>query len=521
MPENPYRVRGIGVAVCRGRQREQQKVIRQLNDNHVSVVGPRHIGKTVLLRDIADYISNGVGAINGTLYWDLRERTIASDADFFHQLRIKLAGPIAKINASLRPDLEKQDDQPFETIRAVFELLQEENKRLLICLDGFDALDLGVILTQNMLDNLRSLAEGCSKSVRILTASRKRLRDHCNSVETRNSPFHNIFPDPVALCAFTPEQFQDVLRPFHDNGSTLERGADTELFNWSGGIPILVGCICRAVWSQVAEGKTMTTEIVRSTGISLQAEEQDYLQDLWDDCSEEQRSILAGIAVGSQTELQSGLPKSIQFLFERGILAKDGSRLAFRSSAMKAFADGEAGSRSAFLKSFFGDVPNFRKNMKSLLQLKYESTTGDQALLEFIGNAISNLERPAVLLTSIRAVVDRAFDLIWGVELPDHTIPVKWTEGWKYGLKEPMAGHIPEKRALQCRLLELMTGERRQAPTRIRRSTYIFLDNLQKFGNFGAHLRGETPEFELGVTACFMALQLTVQVAADLSSDPR
>jgi hypothetical protein len=301
----------------------------------------------------------------------------------------------------------------------------------------------------------------------------------------------------------------------------LKSKADRILANDIARIAILVGCLCRAVWSRVSEGNTVTTEIIRATSTALQTEEQDYLQDLWDDCSEEQRSILAGIAIGSGTDLISHPPKSIQSLFERGILEKDGNHLAFRSVAIRSFAKGEAGSRSAFLKSFFGDVPNFRKNMKPLLELRYDSTSGEQTLLEFVGNAISNLEKPAVLLTSIRAVADRALDLIWQVELPDRTIPVEWTESWKFGFKEPLAGRLPAGRGLQCRLLDLMTGDYKPAPNRIRRSTFVLLDNLKQIGDFGQHLGGETPEFELGVSACFLALQLAAQLTADLSSVAR
>lgn len=89
-----YRVRGIGVAVCRGRKREQQKIIGQSNDNHVLLWGRGISAKTVLLRAIAEFLSNGTGPINGTLYWDLRERAILNDADFFNQFRARLAMPV-------------------------------------------------------------------------------------------------------------------------------------------------------------------------------------------------------------------------------------------------------------------------------------------------------------------------------------------------------------------------------------------------------------------------------------------
>ena len=49
MEGSPFRVRGIEVADCRGRTATLLRVRNELVNNQVSIVGPRHGGKTVLM----------------------------------------------------------------------------------------------------------------------------------------------------------------------------------------------------------------------------------------------------------------------------------------------------------------------------------------------------------------------------------------------------------------------------------------------------------------------------------------
>src|ERR1035437_1305106 len=110
-------------------------------------------------------------------------------------------------------------------------------------MDGFDALPIGTTLTAGLLENLRYLAVKCTKSIRFVVTSRKPLRDLCASLETADSPFHNLFPDPVVLQALTRQEVEEFVTPFRDAGVMVARGADAELFNWSGGFPLLVSML--------------------------------------------------------------------------------------------------------------------------------------------------------------------------------------------------------------------------------------------------------------------------------------
>jgi predicted AAA+ superfamily ATPase len=57
MPESPYRVLGVDIPALMGRAKLSAQLWDRLmkpTPDHVAVVGPRHYGKTVLLKHLAD-----------------------------------------------------------------------------------------------------------------------------------------------------------------------------------------------------------------------------------------------------------------------------------------------------------------------------------------------------------------------------------------------------------------------------------------------------------------------------------
>jgi hypothetical protein len=69
---------------------------------------------------------------------------------------------------------------------------------MLLLLDGLDRLLAADTLTRNLWDQLRELAS--QPSLRLVTASRQRLRDLIRSPDAATSDFWNIFdPNPVQI----------------------------------------------------------------------------------------------------------------------------------------------------------------------------------------------------------------------------------------------------------------------------------------------------------------------------------
>ena len=102
--ENPYQVLGATVPSMLGRAALVARIERHLlkpSPDHVSVVGPAHYGKSVLLRHLADKHREGSSNYLTTVHIDLRRDTPTSDDAF----KRRLAREISTALQPLRQDL--------------------------------------------------------------------------------------------------------------------------------------------------------------------------------------------------------------------------------------------------------------------------------------------------------------------------------------------------------------------------------------------------------------------------------
>jgi hypothetical protein len=277
MQENPYQVLGAGIPTLRGRKNEWNRLLRHLEKttpDHVSVVGPRYIGKTVLLNALAACFADRQSSFNACIYWDLRHGTPNDDASFYEQFALQVARPLRTVNEGAAVMLAAADGGTFETLDLVFKTLDEEHRKVLVILDGLDAVLLAGSLTKNLWDNLRSLAE--PSSLRFVIGSRRRLRELCASPESRTSDFWNIFaPNPLSLHALKDDDWSELLSPFDARKVSFHPGARTELTHWSGGVPALASLLCRNLWEGVGDGETVTNEYINRLANTSLDEAQD------------------------------------------------------------------------------------------------------------------------------------------------------------------------------------------------------------------------------------------------------
>jgi hypothetical protein len=146
---------------------------------------------------------------------------------------------------------------------------------------------------------------------------------------------------------------------------------------------------------------------------------------------------------------------------------------------------------------------------------------GDQTLHDSVSVAVANLDKAHVVLNQVRGFVNRALLMVWDAEVPDRKIPPAWTLKWQDGSPDPPAGTIsPDDVGRQLRLLNFMTGNRRAAPTRIRRSTYLMLNALKGIGDFGVHLGDEILGVGFGIVVALLLIEVFEHLASDLASTP-
>ena len=186
MTANPYQVLGPSIPPMLGRAALVQCIESHLSKptpDHVSVVGPKHYGKSVLLRHLADAYRAGSSGYLTAVHIDLRHDTPRSDGAFKRRFaaEVKKALREKEIETALRPDqvrlseyIDPDDPAIHELLDLVFTELEDENARILVVLDGFDYALAGTELTRDLWDQLRSLAQRAS--LRLVTGSRRPLR---------------------------------------------------------------------------------------------------------------------------------------------------------------------------------------------------------------------------------------------------------------------------------------------------------------------------------------------------------
>lgn len=91
---NPYVLPGLAVADMMDRSQIFKAICSDLGEkatpDHVSIVGPKYFGKTVLLNKIASYFREPGSPYQIVCYWDLRHGTPENNLDFQTKLARKL-----------------------------------------------------------------------------------------------------------------------------------------------------------------------------------------------------------------------------------------------------------------------------------------------------------------------------------------------------------------------------------------------------------------------------------------------
>ena len=190
MSNNPYQVLGIGVPVMLGRARLFGELCRHLikaTPDHMCVVGPPLFGKSVLLNHLASHFKDTGDHYVTSLYWDLRHDTPRTDDEFRQGFAEQIKGVLQSVKPDLAEYLALEDEGIHGVLELVFTEMDGEGIRFLAVLDGFDHVLAESGITRNLWDNMRTL--GQHTSLRLVTGSRKRLRELCKTEDSRTSDF--------------------------------------------------------------------------------------------------------------------------------------------------------------------------------------------------------------------------------------------------------------------------------------------------------------------------------------------
>ena len=362
--------------------------------DHVSVVGPKHYGKSVLLRHLANVYRAGSGGYLTTVHIDLRHDTPGSDGAFKRRLA-------AEVKAALRPErtelseyIDPDDAAVHESLDLVFEELAGEGARMLVVLDGFDYALAGTGLTRNLWDQLRSLAQ--KDSLRFVTGSRRPLSELCRTEESRTSDFWEIFYDtPVRVTALDDSDWGAFLQPLLGADCTFDEPARKEVVNWTGGVPLLVCALLQELWEKYRGAALSKLEIDR-TAEEVLIGRREILADLWDDYDVELRADLGTLA-GADIPLAGLSNDRRRAIEDRGFGRVSKKRLRGSCRLIQRYAEEQAPAL-ADLTRIFGTSTGFKTQIRSFMELRLAQVTypdADEDLRRFVSNAIRDLEPPS------------------------------------------------------------------------------------------------------------------------------
>lgn len=519
MPESRFPILGTTVPPMLGRAAILQKMKGALTKaipDHLQVVGPRSAGKTVILHELATRLRQAGAPYAAVLVWDLGHQTPGTDSLFMQRLARELSAALKDNHSDYAEHLRNVGDNPYQDIAEVLDLLKEEGAKVLAIMDGFDKPLSNGQLTRNLWDQLRELA--LKPSLRLVTASRRTLRDLIRHPDAQTSDFWNIFdPTPVRVGCFDESDLTAVLAAMPEH--QLVAGARTELWNASNGFPVLTLGVLNAV-CETGIASVVSSEAMRTACECAFPALRDELDALWFDCPPSCQDLMWRVLEEGAVS-RTGVPTpDAEVLVEKGFACSISNKLQRPSRLLEKYL-GEQPHEGNALVRLFGTDDAYQKNLKGVLERRIGQLVGiDSVLKRYLERGTEDLpECPTVFLSNVRGIVNQVFELIWKAEIPDRRIPSDWMAIWKHnderGVDE-WETTFPQG-VRRVRLLNLMTGTDKSAPCArfVTKGTYVLMNAAHAFGDFGQHHEGAP----IGPGTGYAALHLCIELAAAVTRE--
>jgi hypothetical protein len=520
MPDGPFPICSADIPPCIGREVLVQRMMAALTKpvpDHLQVIGARFAGKTVLVKEVIHRLAAAQKPYTAFIHWDLGHRTPSSDDEFLKRLRQELIEALKVRHPDYAEFLKGADGSHYEDISTALTSLVEDGKVLAV-LDGFDKALANGRLTRNLWDQMRELA--AKSSLRLVTASRRTLRELIRHPDAQTSDFWNIFDQsPIRVGCFDEQDLDAVLRQMPE--IRLSTGARTELWGSTNGYPIFVLEVLNELASRSQPGE-VALEAIRDGSEQAYAVVRDRLDALWEDCTTSSRDLFR-LVNGQSSVPRADVPAAdAEVLLERGFVQLSGNKLQ-RPNRLLARMLGELPNDATAMARLFGMAQAYETNMRGVFERRIAQLDGlDSKLSRYLKRGVEDLPTdPGALLTHIRGFVDRIFELIWAAELTDRRIPSGWMDIWKRNGERGVANWettFPQG-VHRVRLLNLMTGTDKtvRLAKQVSKGTYVLVNSAHAFGDFGQHQEGA----RIDVGTAYAALHLCIEVAASLQCDQR
>lgn len=357
-------------------------------------------------------------------------------------------------------------------------------------------------------------------SLRLVTASRRTLRDLIRHPEAQTSDFWNIFnPAPVRVGCFDECDIAAILKTIPER--PFEAGAQTELWNASNGFPVLLLGILNSLCETRSIG-AVSAETLKDACNSAYHTVRDKLDALWIDCPPSSQDLMRRVLDESTVARSSITKMDEETLIERGFVQSAANKLQ-RPSRLVGRYLGEQPNEGSALIRLFGNADAYQKNLKGVLERRLGQINGiDSTLKRYLERGAEELpDYPDVFLSNVRGIVNQSFELIWKKEIPDKKIPSEWMSIWKRNDERrvdewettfPQGVH-------RVRLLNLMTGTDKSSPCAkfVTKQTYALMNSVHTFGDFGQHQEGVSIVAETAYAILHLCIELSANITKEIS----
>jgi len=523
MNEPKFPILGSAIPQMLGRiaiMRRLWNDLTKTTPNNLSIVGPRFVGKSVILNELAKKCSATDSPYTFVIHWPLGQVSPQSNEQFIAELSDLLRKELLSSGNAYAEHRECLESRSFTFLKEVTDSLDSDNKSILMLWDGFDKpLGQGQ-LTGQLWDQLRTIFYG--KRHKIVTATRLPLSELLRSQAAISSPFWNIFDmTPVRVESFDAEECDAIIASLPE--ITFQQGARTELSNWSSCYPPMFLELLNQVALETPRG-SIDNEKVNAAAIKAVEKLEPILSTLWRDCPASSQDLWAKLSQGTSISLNDINKADRNCLTEKGFARVDSNKLSVGCRMLQHHLR-DSNTDTGSMARLFGEWENYQSNIRGVLERRLGHIKRfDSRLFRLVEIAIQDIpNHPDDCLNNLTHIQESALDVIWHREFgPKKTIPSDvfnyLSDPTRYKGEKPIKKmmdendfRVPSDRGLQVGLLQLLTGSKNGFESKAKttsKNTYVLINAIHSFRNRNQHADGEAMDVGVAVAGIMICLEL-------------
>jgi GTPase SAR1 family protein len=490
--------------------------LTKTSPSNLSIVGPRGVGKTVLVNALVQRTLTEESPYEFVLHWHLGHVSPTSDSDFILELCRRLRDSLAKSKRDTLDYRNYLQSCSFADLKEVTDALDSEGRFILMLWDGFDKPLRQGKLTGHLWDQMRTIFHG--KRHKVVTATRALLSELIRSEDAITSPFWNIFNmTPFRVYAFDDDDCEMAVKELSTH--FFQAGAKTELANWSAGVPQLYLGILNQIVSDIPTGSVDNSSVNKAAEKAVEGLSP-FIQEMWKDCPESSKDLYIYL-MGSNNILLKDVGKNeSSYLIDSSFARQAGNKIIASCRMLEKFIQSSKPDIGTMAR-LFGTWEDYKNNIRGLLQRRLSQINEfDERLYRLVKRSIEDIPNyPDDCLNNLTNIEELALDLIWKREFgAAKSVPQEICDYWQQvgptdkGVQCFIGQNIvPVDRGLQCGILQNLTGCRRNFERKakcITKDTYVLVSAIHSFRNRTQHPEGQSIDVGVAVAAIMLCLEL-------------